>query len=194
MMAHWQCRRLSSEGSWARLPLQHFGVKFRYSIRAIYLSIYLSVEFIYRPFKVTTQKRSQPRSGQKGRSYGDYKTSSKNHVEESAIREEGHSRQRDQPSRRPYSVQWPCKNVVSNSHHERSSEAIADPDRTKIGQKAPKDKQEQRQGYNAKQLQKPYKGYAGGLDANEGYPASMCKRSHVTFSLKYKTMSYRAYE
>jgi len=29
---------------------------------------------------------------------------------------------------------------------------MANPDRTKIGQKAPKDKQEQRQGYNAKQL------------------------------------------
>src|SRR6218665_1334647 len=32
------------------------------------LYIYLSIEFIYRPFKVTTQKRSQPRPGQKGRS------------------------------------------------------------------------------------------------------------------------------
>jgi len=42
-------------------------------------------------------------------------------------------------------------NVVSNSHHERPSEAIDDPDRTKIGQKASKDKQEQCQGYNAKQ-------------------------------------------
>ena len=48
---------------------------------------------------------------------------------------------------------------------------IVDPDRTMIGQKAPKDKQEQRQGYIAKQLQKPYKGYTGGLEANEGYPA-----------------------
>src|SRR6218665_2362681 len=39
-------------------------------------------------------------------------------------------------------------NVVSNSHHERPSKVIADPDRTKIGQKAQKDKEEQRQGYN----------------------------------------------
>ena len=47
--------------------------------------------------------------------------------------------------------------MVSNSHHERPSEVIADPGRTMIGQKAPKDKQEQRQEYNAKQ---PYKGLA----------------------------------
>ena len=30
------------------------------------MSIYLSMEFIQRPFKVTTRKRSQPKPGQKG--------------------------------------------------------------------------------------------------------------------------------
>ena len=61
--------------------------------------------------------------------------------------------------------------MVSNSHHERPSEVIADPGRTKIGQKAPTDKQEQRQGYNAEQLQKPYKGYDARM-CSTGCPSS----------------------
>ena len=47
--------------------------------------------------------------------------------------------------------------MVSNSHHERPSEVIVDLDRTMIGQKAPKDKQEQRQGYTPSNCRNPIK-------------------------------------